>query len=359
MGSILQLGGSWTGREATLATLLVLVAALFLATLFFSVHVVVLRLRNRARERRRAIFDDRWRDSLLRAIADPDAIGDLRTLVRENEHLHFVGFAVQYARRLRGEGRAALREIVRPYLGEVVARADATSVEVRARAVQTLGLLGLPEHAEKVISALDDPSPLVAMVAARALAQEESPAYAAAVLERLPRFDGWNRRFLASMLAAMGLQVAGTLRAALADAQVRPSVRAVLAEALQLQGDLLAGDVAVEVLQSAGDPDLQVAVLRLLHAVGRPEHASAVRPFVDAADPAVRASALSALGAVGAESDVPRLLQAMADPLPWIALSAARAANLAGARSALVEIGESESRVAPLARQVLAEGMAS
>lgn len=359
MRSILQLGGSWTGREVTLAALLVLVVALFLTTLFFSAYVIALRLGNKARERRREIFGDRWREPLLRAVADPDAIGALRTIVGENERLHFVGFAVQYARRLRGEGRAALREIVRPYLDEVVARADAASIEVRARAIQTLGMLGLPEHAGKVISALDDPSPLVAMVAARALAQEESTAYAAAVLERLPRFDGWNRRFLASMLAAMGPQVAETLRVAFADSKVEPSVRVVLAEALQLQGDLLAADVAVGVLQGVTDPDLQAAALRLLHAVGRPDHALAVRPFVDSADPVVRGHALRALGAVGSESDVPRLLQAMADPSSWVALSAARAVSLAGARSALVEISASSSEAAALARQVLAEEAAS
>lgn len=359
MASLLQLEGSWTGREATLAALLVVVAALFLVTLLFSAYAVALRMRNKARDRRRTAFGDRWREPLLLAVADPDAIDALRATIREDERLHFVGFAVQYARRLRGEGRAALRDIVRPYLGDVVARADARSVEVRARAIQTLGMLGLPEHAGRVISALDDPSPLVAMVAARALAQEESPAYAAAVLERLPRFDGWNRRFLASMLAAMGPQVGETLRRALADSQAEPKARAVLAEALQLQGDPLAGDVAVEVLQGTSDRDLQAAALRLLHSVGRPQHAPVVRGFLDSGDAVVRTQALRALGSVGSESDVPRLLEAMADASPWTALSAARAVSAAGARSVLTEIGASESGAAGLARQVLAEGTAS
>jgi hypothetical protein len=73
-------------------------------------------------------------------------------------------------------------------------------------------MLGLPRYASTVVAALDDPSPLVAMVAARSLAQEESTEYAHAVLKRLHRFGGWNRRFLASMLASMGPRVADTLR---------------------------------------------------------------------------------------------------------------------------------------------------
>jgi HEAT repeat protein len=347
------------GRDALLAALVVVVAALFVVTLVFSAYAVSLRMRNRARDRRRARFAARWSEPLLVAVSDPEATAALRADVREEEQLAFVGFAVQYARRLRGEGRDTMRAVVRPYLDRVAQRAEAPSIEVRARAIQTLGMLGLPEHAPRVIAALDDPSPLVAMVAARALAQEESAEYAAAVLARLSRFQGWNRRFLASMLAAMGPQVSATFRGGLADPAVEPRTRAVLAEALILQGDLLAGDVAAQVLAAAVPRDLHVAALRLLHAVGRPDHAPIVREHVTSSDDVVRAQALRALGGVGTTSDVPMLLDAMGDASPWVALSAARAALEAGARSALLEIGRSERSTAALARQVLSEAGAA
>jgi hypothetical protein len=343
------------GRELLLATLVVVVAALFVVTLVFSFYAIGLRVRHQRRDRVRAEFSERWSAGLLTAIGDPSAANDLMSLVAPEERLDFVGFAVQYARRVRADGRMVLRALVRPYMDLVVARSASPSVEVRARAIQTLGTLGLPEHGARVAAALDDPSPLVAMVAARALALEESPAYAQAVLARLPRFQGWNRRFLASMLAAMGPKVSETLRAGLADPGRDTLSRAVLAEALQIQGDLLAGDVAAEILEGSLDRELLASALRLLREVGRPEHRDAVRALCGAPDEVVRAQALRTLGAVGDQEDVPQLLEAMRDESPWAALNAARGARAAGGAAALGEIAASDDVRAVLAKQVLTE----
>jgi HEAT repeat protein len=351
---------SFEGRDALFSILMLVVAALFVVTLAFSLYAIGLRLSHGARDRRKERLARRWSEPLLSALGDPEVTGQLRATVSDQERLHFVGFVVQFARRLRGEGREALAVIVDPYLDRVARRAQDDSVEVSARAIQTLGMLGLPRYADTVMAALDDPSPLVAMVAARSLAQEESTEYAAAVLKRLHRFGGWNRRFLASMLAAMGPRVADTLREGLMDASGEPRARAVLAEALLLQGDLRAGDVAAAVLADSSDRDLRVATLRLLHGVGRPEHADVVRRLVDDEDEVVRAQAVRALGAVGGESDVPVLLHAMEDPWPWIALRAARAALEAGGRETLQRLADSDHPRAGLARQVLSgQGVAA
>jgi HEAT repeat protein len=226
---------------------------------------------------------------------------------------------------------------------------------MRAWAVQTVGTLGLPEHADVVVQALDDPSPLVAMVAARALAREDTPEYADAVLARLDRFTDWNRLFLASMLAAMGPEVSPSLRAGLADAGATPAKRAVMAEALRLGGDFLAGDVAVEVVKTTQDRELLASALRLLASVGRPAHADLVRPLCESDDAVVRAQALHALGSLGDDEDVPLLVDAMDDADPWPALYAARGARDAGGREALRRLIAAGDPGALLARQVLAE----
>jgi HEAT repeat protein len=349
----------FVGRSTAMTVVVDIVLVLLLATLVFSVVAVVLRLRHRARDRRRDEFASRWGEPLLAALSEPGTVAALRSQVLAEEQLHFVGFAVQYGRRLRGEERNALRNLVLPYLEHVARRAEARSVEVRARAIQTLGMFGLPEHAPRVVAALDDDSDLVAMVAARSLAQRETPDYAAAVMQRLGRFHGWDRRFLASMLAQMGTSVSSTLREGLRDPAVESRSRAVLAEALAIQGDLLAGDIAAEVLASGADSELRFAALRLLHAVGRPEHASVARLHTGEGDETLRAQALRTLGAVGGEADVPVLLQAMSDPSPWVALEAARATLEAGARQALVDIAGSDRGTADLARQVLSEAGAA
>jgi hypothetical protein len=147
------------------------------------------------------------------------------------------------------------------------------------------------------------------MVAARYLARREFPEFAPAVLKRLHRFEGWNRRFLASMLAEMGPEASPTLREKLADQNEPAWLRAVHAEALGMQLDLLAGDVAVEVLGTAEDRDLIVANLHLLAAVGRPDHLPVIRERCAVSDVVIRAQALHALGLLGDTEDVPLLLR--------------------------------------------------
>jgi HEAT repeat protein len=345
---------SGPGAEPVFRVLVAIVFGLLIVTLVFSAYAFLLRLRHEARDRQRARYAAKWKERILLALADDDEARALRESIQEKERLHFVGFAVQYARRVRGDGREALGRLVKPFLGPILRRADSRRVEIRARAIQTLGTLGLPEHSARVITALDDPSPLVAMVAARALSLGEAPEYAQAVLSRLRRFTGWNQRFLASMLASMGASVTSTLRAALADTGADPRSRAVAAEALQIQGDLSAGDVAAEVLRTTTDRDLLASTLRLVREVGRPEHAESVRMHVASPDLAVRAQALHALGAVGGEPEIPQLVEAMRDPSPWAALNATEGLLAAGGRHLLTEMAASGDGVGALARQVLA-----
>ncbi|HUF75797.1 MAG TPA: HEAT repeat domain-containing protein [Longimicrobiales bacterium] len=343
-------------REPILVGLIVLAAALFVVTLLFSAYAVILRWHNQRREALRAALAERWQPALLDLLAHPEKAGEVRRLVEENRRLHFVGFVLQVARRMRGDEVDILRQVVRPYMGLIAERLHSDRVEVRARAVQTLGALGLPEHEDAVAGALDDPSPLVAMVAARALAKEENPRYAPFVLAKVHRFRDWNRPYLASMLAEMGPELGEGLRRGLADERAQPWARSVMAEALRLQKDFQAGDVAAEVAATTDDKDLLVDVLRLLSEVGRPEHLPVIRPKAKARDPAVRALALKALGRLGGPEDVPMLLEALDDEFTWAALYAARGVRESGGRHLLQEeASKTDDRRARLAAQVLSE----
>ena len=341
--------------QSGLWALIVVIAVLFVGTLVLSVYAVVMRSVHLVREKKSTEMTERWRDPVLGAVADPSLVPTVQALVEEDDAIHFLSFVIEYARRVRGEERDILCALAQPFLPRMAERAHARSTEMRAWAVQMLGTLGLPEYAGEVVSALDDPSPLVAMVAARALAREETPQYAGEVLARLDRFDTWNPLFLASMLAAMGPEVSGALRDGLAAEDATPGKRSVMAEALRLQGDFLAGDVAAAVVSRTPDRDLLASGLKLLAAVGRPEHASVVRRHTDSGDAVIRAQALKALGALGGEEDVPTLVDAMDDPSPWPALYAARGALNAGGREALARLITQGHPSAHLAEQVLAE----
>lgn len=355
MPDLVALLEAWGARDQALAILVGVILALLVLSLVFAGYAVYLRLENVRRERRREALRVRWEEPLLLALADPEAAEALHELVGPGERLDFVRFVQGFARRLKGEELETLRAIAAPYLELVADRLEHPRREVRTRAVQTLGELGLDNWDESVVQALDDESPLVAMVAARALAVEERRDHAPAILRRLGRFRGWREDFLASMLAGMGADGAPALRETLADAGREAWVRGVAARALLLLSDLEAADLAARVVETEDDPDVVRPALRLLAQVGRPEHLPVVRAACASPRPTVRSEALRALGTLAEEDDRPRLLGAMADPSPWVAMNAARGLLAAGGEDVLRDLVESDHPRAPLAAEVLEE----
>lgn len=355
MGELLGLASRLTVSESALIALSAIILALFFVTLAFSGYAILLRARH---ERREALWEKlsaEWEEPVLAVIMDPAEIPATQAKVPEEYRLHFVRFVLEYSRRVRGEERATLRELALPFLSEIVERSHDRRSEVRTRAVQTLGSLGLPVYGDAVVDGLNDPSPLVTMVAARYLAREEFPQYAIHVLNHLDRFEGWNRRFLASMLAAMGPEVSPRLREGLESTETASWLRSVYAEALRMQMDPLAGDIAARALDHSNDRELLASLLRLLAVVGHEGHLEPIRHRCVSADVVVRAQALHALGLLGDQADLPMLREAMYDASPWTALHAARGVKEAGGQAILKEIAESDHPNAKLAGQVLYE----
>lgn len=342
-------------REEALLLLVLSIAALVVLSLVFAAYTLALRIQNERRERRWQRLRERWDEPLLVALADPDEAQALHALVEPQYRLHFVRFILEYARRVRGEEREILKDLAQPYLQPIADRTWSRYSEIRTRAVQTLGTLGLPRFSAEVLTALDDESPLVAMVAARSLCRKEHAEYAPAVLRRLSRFEGWSARFLASMLAEIGPDATPALRDTLDDEREAPWVRAVAADALRLLGDFEAGDIAAQVADAAEDRELAASALELLSVVGRPEHAEVIRKRCASPDFVVRSHAVAALGVLGDEEDARRLLAAMADPSPWVAISAAQGLVSAGSKSLLQDLADSDHPRARLAAQVLSE----
>lgn len=348
--------GSGAISQGVLGILVLSIVALLALALVFAGYTIFLRFRNDRRERRWQALTAQWEEPLLSAVADPSQAAAMHALVAPERRLHFVRFVLEYARRVRGPERQVLRELALPYLEPIARRLDSPFVETRTRAVQTLGTLGLPKYASEVIDALDDPSPLVAMVAAWSLCLEENPEYGPAVLRHIRRFGDWSRNFVASLLASLGPGVAPVLRTALRSPGEPPWVRAATADALRALDDFDAGDAAAEVAARENDPELVAAALRLLASVGRPEHAAIIRERCASPDFTLRASAIAALGVLGDAADHVRLLAAMSDPSPWVVIQAARGLVTGGGGMLLEDLRDSDHPRARLAAQVLEEG---
>ena len=129
--------------EGALVILSIVIAVLLAITLVFSVYALLLRVRNGQRERLTEMLKSRWEGPVLAAIVDPTRVDEVHEVVPEKYRLHFVNFILEYTRRVRGEERQTLRLLASPYLDLIVGRMKHRDAGRRARAVQTLGTLGL------------------------------------------------------------------------------------------------------------------------------------------------------------------------------------------------------------------------
>lgn len=343
-------GGAMIWIVVTIVAMLIVTVGLIAVALLF-------RLRNRRKAVRWTRLEQKWEPLLLEVLSGESQPRDLRVCVHGGEELYFVDFVYRYARRLRGAELEVLSELVRPYLGPILRGVTHGDSERRARAVQTLGVLDMAGHAQVIAGALEDESPLVCMIAARALARPEQVSYAPMVLASIHRFDSWSPRFLSSMLAAMGMGAAPMLRATLADRKLPISQRTVAADALRKLADVGAAIPALGVLREPSDRDLHCATLRLLGTIGQPEHASELRRLTASSDAVVRAQAVRALGRLGDVQDAESLRTAVDDASPWVVIHALRGLREVGRGDVVEDLSSSVHSRAGVARQVLAEAV--
>ena len=343
-------------QDRLLAIIAIATAALLAIALAFALLTIALRLRSLRRASVRTRLEHTWEPLVLGALTGDVQQDAVRRSVSRSDSLFFVAYMLRFINRFVGEERAALRELARPYLPQVAAQLKSRSAESRARAVQTLVLVGMGEYDDEVVSALDDPSLTVAMVAARALASKEQTRFAPEILRRIHRFEHWNPLYLASLFSSMGSDVVPALRAIYQDPSADRLVRRVAADALHDLDDIGAAGTAHAIALQGDDVELLASSLRLLARVGGPQHAPVARTALDHPNGLVRSRGAEALGELGGEEDLLRLRAAVDDASPWVALAAARALLRAGGRTMLEELRREEGPRGTLAREVLSAG---
>ena len=345
-------------KDQIFLVLTVTIAVSLILVIVFALFTVYLRFQNMRKAKRWQQLEQEWEPLVLDFLVGERTREDIRDHIKTEDRSYFLDFLLRFAQRLEGLEAAAIAGLAEPYLPTLAERMKSGDPPSRARAIRTLSILGLESYANQIKEALEDPSPLVAMIAARALARIERPEYAEAILGMLHRFVDWSRGFLVSLFTSMGPSVILPLRNALSDGQKSPQVRAVAADALQELYDLEAGDLASQILEDEYDRELRAACLRLLQTVGRPEHLPAIRKLAVSDDFVIRAHAFRALGTLGTEDDLATLQTGIADESPWAALQAARSLKQAGGEEILQNLAAVESPEGLMAKQVLTEGRA-
>ena len=157
-----------SGLDAMTTTLISILAMLVLNVALIG-SVVVLRLRVTHRNQARASVTSRWLPRIHQLLAGETSANTLHPLVRRSDRTYLVELATQCGQRVSGIELDRLRSLGRPFLGSVDRSLSSQCAETRARAVQVIGILGGEKCADRLVAALDDKSPLVAMVAATAL----------------------------------------------------------------------------------------------------------------------------------------------------------------------------------------------
>lgn len=317
----------------------------------FGIHAAAVRA-GRRRDARLA----RWEPVLLDVLAGDAPPERLSDLVHRREADDYLAMLVRFALRLDGSARDTLAAAARPFLGRGRALLRSSIAERRALGAHLLGLLGHRGYRPLLVTALRDPSPGVAMVAARALAQSGDLAVLPDLVASLDRFVAWGTPAVTSMLARFGLRSGHLLALRLAAPDAPEPTRVACAETLRRLGYVPA-DTLVEALLHPAAPtprEVRMALLRLVAEIGTAAHAPLVRRHLTDPDPVVRLHAVTAIGALGDPFlDAPPLEEALGDTDTWTALRAAHALARLGRRDLLERAAAFDDDRGRLARQTL------
>ena len=329
------------------------ISLLILIMLTFIWVLVRLRRGNERIRRKRSALEEIWQPFILEVLSGNEGPEVLWRMVIQEDTMHFLDVLLRYYRRFEGRERADILTLARPYIPNLVDIFESDIPEERAKAVQLLGVFGLDRYGEQLTGALNDPSLLVAMNAARALANSRYPEYGKYIIEVMPRFEIFSANLRASLLAACGQEIIPLLRKTFASSGQPIIVRRAAGEALLDLADPLAVIMASHFVETEDDPDILIASLQILETHGRLEDKTKIHPLLFWTDAAVRIHAAKAMVSLATQADRAILRDIFDDPDAWISMHATRGLRNIGAKHMLQSMAESEHPRSEFARQYL------
>lgn len=308
--------------------------------------------RNQAKARFWEELENSWEPLLAGFLERRVTRDQVWNQVPPGKELYFVDYLMRHAVRPKIDTES-LKELAAPFLPALAGRLHngEGDTEQRARAVQTLAVLGREDSARLLQKSLHDASPLVVLVAAMALSQRNS-AYVPEILAQLSRLADWHLGLLTSMLIRIGPEVLPAVRNYL-ESSDEPEAQTVCVQVLARLRDPQAVNLAVRLLSHSQDINVQVACLTLLGQLGSEEHLPLIRASYDSPHFAVRLAVIRALHRQQSSSDQQIFQRAFDDSSRWVALQAAQALKATGSEHVLHELTFLRHPRASLANQVL------
>jgi len=228
----------------------------------------------------------------------------------------------------------------------------------RLRAAVSLAEMGDEATAQVLIEHLDDREPEIRIQCARGLGRMQHTAAIDPILERFGLEEPWVRARFADTLVGFGAKATWPLVAYIR-MNLGPGENQGVIEAIRVLGtigDREVGPTLSGVLRVASDPEVGLATIEALGAVGGP---LAIRPLEQAfrsPDWRIRAKSATSLGQIGDPSINDVLAQGLEDDDWWVRRnSAAALASLPGGDDLLLKAIGSDD---PYARDAAAEALA-
>ena len=331
----------------------ILVSLLMIASFLW--YMVSLRNKNARLAARWRELEQRWKTSVLACMMGDETVEKVHGKIMPGENLYFIDFVRRFAQKVRGIELDRMQDLVRPFLDTVATRLSTDDEHIRSRAVQTLSVLGIFNYQDMVIPLLNDPSPLVAMIAARAIISTLHPDKSKAVLSVMNRFQNWSRGYMANLLAMAGPGMSPYLREALEDLNRPDQERVIVADALRFLNDVPSADIVARLLSKGTGRELGATCLRILGSLGGPQHLDVIREQCASEDAIIRVQAIRSLGAHATTEDFKILEKALNDDSSWVALQAARSLRQVAGEAHLKALASEYGDKLNLLQQVMAE----
>ncbi|HEY9840183.1 MAG: HEAT repeat domain-containing protein [Candidatus Sericytochromatia bacterium] len=355
--NFLTLLGPDLANSPLASRLLLALAAYILVLLIIALGLVFLTVKlhrsNELKARKWSEMEKNWEPLMAQVLIGAWPVAELHKRIKPEDGLFFVDFLTRYTQRLAGSSREIIEDLAAPWLPRLAERTEDGDDEQRARALFTLSSLAPVHYRVQIARALNDPVPLVAMLAARSLAENQASEYLELLLQRMDRFKAWSQHYLTSMLVQIGQPDQVPLRQALSNPEHPIWIQTVILRALCELNDLEAVPQAVGLLEHDCDQELQAAALDLLGRLGREQHKALVRSKCRDGRFVVRLHAIKALNHLGDASDEELFRELLEDESHWISFQAATGLKTIGSLEILEALAESEHPRAELAQQVL------
>lgn len=353
----------WMPQDPMLQMVFMFGIGAIIFSLLLLILVFLLRVRVLIRQRRQRFYEAQWQPLLAECVF---AVPAQLPQVSRNMRYHFLRVWNFHHESLVGASRANLKALARAMHLEEIARELMYTGNLRERmiAVMTLGHLGDRTQWHELRALVSDPSPVLSLLAARALLDIDASSILAWLVTVMAARDDWPMSRVVTMLKEVGPEVAtqplisaveATASSKGAEAQVARLLR--MMEVAHTERVL---PVAGKIVRQVKSPELIAAALRL---VQDPRDLDIVRAYAAHEAWFVRVSAIRVLGRIGDVSDRRLLTGMLSDPQWWVRYRAARALlALPGTRIEDLEkiSGTLEDRfAADILGQAIAEARAS